>query len=185
MSEGADRSALHWAAMTGDLRAFNEALADGDDPNEADDGGWTPLITAASAGHSQIVNALLEAGANPKLTTKDGRSAFFYAVARAHAPVVDLFLQNDICDWKRDATSATALHRAICCAKTTPELLAVLKRAGAPFDAADGDGNLPIHLACYEGRSNIIKWLVDNVSPSVMAPPNAEGKAPQELLPMN
>ena len=35
----------------------------------ADDDGWTPLIIAASAGHNQLVEMLLDNGANVNATT--------------------------------------------------------------------------------------------------------------------
>jgi ankyrin repeat protein len=180
-----ERSPLHWAAMEGDLVRVNECLENGDDTNTADDGGWTPLITAASIGHAHVAAALIEAGCDTKKRTLEGRTAFFYAVSRGHAPVIDLLIQNEAQDWETDSTGSNALHRAICSTKTTTEILSMLKGAGAPFGVADGEGNLPIHLACYEGRRDVIAWLVQNVGASLTEPVNLEGKTPQELLPMD
>jgi ankyrin repeat protein len=180
-----ERSPLHWAAAQNDLKALTTCLANGDDPDEADDGGWTPLITAASAGYSHAAGALIEAGANPKLTTTQNRTAFFYAVARCHVQIVDLLIQNDAVDWKKDATGSNALLRAIVCAKCTPDFLDVLKRADAPFDIADSEGNLPIHLACSENKKDLIEWLIANAGASLDEPENAEGKIPRSFLPLH
>jgi 26S proteasome non-ATPase regulatory subunit 10 len=178
-----DRSPLHWAATNGDLKALNERLNQGDDPDLADDGGWTPLITAASCGYSHIAAALLQAGANPKLVTKDGRSAFFYAVARCHMPMIDLFIQNEVIDWRKDKTGSNPVHRAVCNAKCTTNVLQMLKEADAQFNVPDGEGNLPMHLACYEGRKDLVQWLIENASGSLKTPKNDEGKVPGDLLP--
>jgi 26S proteasome non-ATPase regulatory subunit 10 len=180
---GEDRTPLHWAATNGDLKALNELLGQGDDPDVADDCGWTPLITAASCGYSHIAAALLQAGTNAKRTTKEGRSAFFYAVSRCHMPVIDLFIQNDIIDWRKDKNGSNPVHRAICNAKCTLPVLEMLKEAGAEFDIPDGEGNLPIHLACYENRKDIVQWLIEKASASLKNPKNHDGKVPGELLP--
>lgn len=42
--------------------------------------GWTPLLSAASAGHDSIVDALISAGAKPQATNSSGRTALHYAV---------------------------------------------------------------------------------------------------------
>ena len=57
---------LRLAAIHGDLAAINRALADGADPNAADDdGGCFPLIFAVSGNHTECAARLIEAGANP------------------------------------------------------------------------------------------------------------------------
>jgi ankyrin repeat protein len=61
----------------------------------------------------------------------------------------------------------------------------MLKKVNAPFEVPDSEGNLPIHLACYENRKELIKWLVQNVGASVTEPLNLDGKAPQDLLPID
>ena len=67
---------LHWAVPRGHtelaghlLDQVGKAAVD-----VADDDGWTPLIIAASAGHSQLVNMLLDNGADVNKTTSQGRS---------------------------------------------------------------------------------------------------------------
>jgi 26S proteasome non-ATPase regulatory subunit 10 len=180
-----ERTPLHWAAAKGDLGVVQECLDNGDNPDTADDGGWTPLISAASVGHAHVAAALIAAGCDSKKTTREGRTAFFYAVSRGHAPIIDLFIQNDAVDWRSDTVGANPIHRAICSTKTTPAILEMLKRAGGPFDVPDNEGNLPIHLACAEGRRDLIEWLVKNVSASVTEPLNFDKKAPQDLLPFD
>lgn len=56
---------LHLAAMSRDRRKVETLLAEGADPNAANDRGETPLHWAAQAGSVDIVTALLNAGADP------------------------------------------------------------------------------------------------------------------------
>lgn len=178
-----ERTPLHWAVMNNDLAAVNEHIANGDDVDTADEGGWTPLITAASAGYAHIADRLLQAGANPQLATREGRNAFFYAVSRCKVQVIDLFIQNDLASWKKDKTGSNPVHRAVCNSACTPELLQMLQNAEAPFDIADSEGNLPIHLACYENRRDLADWLVEHTGSKLDEPKNADGKTPRQLLP--
>jgi len=183
-SDENERTPLHWAASNGDIQTVRDRLDACDDPNKGDDGGWTPLISAASCGYTHIVACLLDSGANPSLKTKQGRDAFFYAVARCNGPMTDLFFQNDYHSWKQDSTGSSCIHRAICCEKCSPSFLDLLKSNDAPFDVPDGDGNLPIHLACYENKPEIIKWLVEKCRFDTKSPKNNEGKVPKDLLPV-
>jgi hypothetical protein len=55
------------AARDGDATAVSNWLRAGGDPNEYDSDGWTPLLAAASRGHTEVIRQLLQAGANPNL----------------------------------------------------------------------------------------------------------------------
>ena len=49
--------------MTTELRA-------GQDPNEMEEHGYTPLLVSANKGRSDLVRILLDAGADPNLSDK-------------------------------------------------------------------------------------------------------------------
>jgi serine/threonine-protein phosphatase 6 regulatory ankyrin repeat subunit B len=61
--------------------------------DDASDEGITPLIAAASEGHSKIVEALIAAGANVVATDKDGTSALMAASARGHVDAAKALLE--------------------------------------------------------------------------------------------
>jgi hypothetical protein len=53
------------AARNGDVAGLARWLDAGNDPNEHDPGGWTPLLWAAARGHGDAVRVLLAHGADP------------------------------------------------------------------------------------------------------------------------
>jgi cytohesin len=50
----------------------------------------TPLCTAAAAGHTEAVRALLAAGASPNMPDDDGECPLYYATVKRHTGVVHL-----------------------------------------------------------------------------------------------
>lgn len=57
-------TALMVAAGRGQVQFVRELIAHGADANAADLDNWTPLLNATRAGHIEIVELLLENGAN-------------------------------------------------------------------------------------------------------------------------
>ena len=48
--------------------------------------GWAPLHSAVSAGHEDVVQRLLSAGAEVGITTSGGQTPLHYAVRRLNPP---------------------------------------------------------------------------------------------------
>jgi len=65
-------TAIHQAAMDGNLECAQMLLLNGGDVNVTDCEGCTPLHTAAICGHAEFVHFLLAAGADPYLKSDDG-----------------------------------------------------------------------------------------------------------------
>ena len=81
--------ALHLAASNNHLAIVALLIANGaqlDMPERSQ--GFTPLIWAAKEGHSQMVDYLLMAGANPKLRDFQGKSALDWAREMRHETVI-------------------------------------------------------------------------------------------------
>ena len=83
----------------GKLRGWSESqiladvrlrLSKGEDINQQVDGGSTPLMSAAAAGYSTIVRALLEAGADPALKNRWKEDAVICAKLSEKKEIIDL-----------------------------------------------------------------------------------------------
>ncbi|KAI0836730.1 ankyrin [Hypoxylon sp. FL0890] len=88
------RTALHYAAFKGNLRAVEFLLEKGanvDRPTRVRQ--WTALLMAADEGHDKVVRALLEHGADPDALTDQGVKAIALATSRKHFQTVEV-LEN-------------------------------------------------------------------------------------------
>ena len=54
---------LYWASL-GDIKQVEQLLAEGTDPNQTDDDGYSALHAAAENGHLAVVKLLINQGAN-------------------------------------------------------------------------------------------------------------------------
>ncbi|MBT2900340.1 ankyrin repeat domain-containing protein [Streptomyces sp. McG3] len=87
-------TALYLASVQDRLEAVRLLLAGGADPNRASgpEASDLPLCGAACGGHTEVVEALLSAGARPDLREEFGFTALRWAVGLGHAPTVEVLL---------------------------------------------------------------------------------------------
>lgn len=154
-----DISPLGRAAFTGDLETVLVLLGARCNPNWMEKGrahGYTPLVAAAENGHVEIVEVLLEAGADVNLKNPvAGRTALYAAAQCGHLPVVTLLLRQpkirfDETSWDRG----------------TPLDCAVVKGHAAVAEALMDVIKVPparvmnmMHSACRDGRLAIVELL--------------------------
>jgi hypothetical protein len=76
-------------------------------------GGWRALHACATAGHTEVLSALIRHGANPNSQIKDRRTALHLAAENGHAAVVSALLAGGAAvDARAGAKEWTALHTA-------------------------------------------------------------------------
>jgi ankyrin repeat protein len=155
-------SLRHWvrkrehALVRGLLRA-------GFDPNPPalDQHGLRPgssaLSSAISGGDEQMVEILLDGGANPNIVHMYGSTALSSAVSEQRVDLVKLVLAagadpNIIDDWSHTAMSGAASHGNV-------SLLELLHQAGARVQPR-ASGRMPLWAAVRSGKFEAAQWLL-------------------------
>jgi ankyrin repeat protein len=94
-AHGDGMTALHWAALNGDLALvgiLEHAGANLKAATRIDKA--TPLLLAAENGHAAVVRALLEVGADAKATDANGTTALMLAAAAGQADAIRFLLHH-------------------------------------------------------------------------------------------
>ncbi|CAI5720487.1 unnamed protein product [Hyaloperonospora brassicae] len=167
-----ERTPLHWACASGRLNVAEFLLTRARASLDVqDDAGWTPLMSAASAGHAEIVGLLLSSGASAELGNVNGQIPLHYH--RGRREIAELLLDYTADVNHADTTGSTPLMRALG-GKPSLAIIAQLVEHGAKVDGRDVDGNTPLHLAISEGHEDIARYLLEHgADPSAK---NNEGK---------
>lgn len=131
---------FHYIVLEGYLDAIKYQLAHNADVNAIefrdDDVGYAPLHDAARLGDLQVVQLLLEKGANRNIETINGPSS------------------------KQTFTKYTPLHFAAW--SNHLDIVQCLQQSGANLEATDSATETPLHTAARFGHLEIVKELVGN-----------------------
>jgi len=149
------------AARNGDLASVKAVLQG--DPGQihvTNANGSTPLIVAASVGHLQVVDYLLNKGADIQAVNKMGMGALHYAVIGEHLDVVKLLIEKGA-DVNIPSMMGSPFHRAVFGGNM--EMIRLLLGAGADIDAVmASSGWTPMHIAALSGWYEAAKILAEN-----------------------
>lgn len=162
---------LHLAVSTNQIERARRLLAAGINPNEATAVKCeTPLHRAVRLDNKDMCSLLLEAGADPELTTVEQASALYLACKFASPDVVTLLLRSGAqLAFRSYRNKRTPLHAAAYWTRyrSRPSgrspahaVVHVLLEAGADIDAADQDGHTALHYAVRAGDATLVKQLL-------------------------
>ncbi|GMH36832.1 hypothetical protein BSKO_04705 [Bryopsis sp. KO-2023] len=152
-------SDLYNAAGSGDSE--KELLSKGADPSSTHGGfNSTPLHVAAEQGHVEIVEMLIEKGANVDAQNNRGVTALYFAAQNGHLEIARVLVQAGATVDLETERGATPL--IIAAENGELEVAGFLLESGANVNARNDTGDTPLHKAGYYGNPELVRLLLDN-----------------------
>lgn len=142
------------AVQSGD-EFFVSALSRYVDINVVDSLSHTPLMNAVLERHAEVVNVLLEAGANANWVDKSGESALSLAVSCYDIENVKLLLESGA---DSSVLGAELIGAAI---SGNTKVTKALIESGEDVNATGYNGYTPLMVAAVTGHAEIAKILLD------------------------
>lgn len=189
------RTPLSYAAEEGHLEVISTLLKAGAAAGARDSGGRTPLIYAAAEGNEEVVMLLLQKGVDPNELDRSGHSAIVYATDEGHLDIIKMLMEQGDVDLDqlsaqghdlleiagkeghthiisyllggKDITDSDQAVRAFLVAAREGETGTVqemLKRGIDPL-VTDGKGNTALNLAAREGKTSVVRLLLEKIGP--------------------
>ncbi|KAK7922622.1 hypothetical protein WMY93_009524 [Mugilogobius chulae] len=179
------RTALRAAAWGGHEDIVLNLLQHGAEVNKADNEGrqlslrlrtwdtgrlwsisWTmalklhdPTLVAGYEGHVDVVDLLLEGGADVDHTDNNGRTPLLAAASMGHASVVNTLLFWGAAVDSIDSEGRTVL--SIASAQGNVEVVRTLLDRGLDENHRDDAGWTPLHMAAFEGHRQVCDALIE------------------------
>jgi len=161
-----NQNLLFLSAWHGDIPKLKESLNKGAQVDgKSEWHGQTALSIAILEGHKDIVEILLENGANPngmieRMIDAEQRTALMAAVVSGNNEIVELLIEHGAKMDEKDEMGRTALMIA---ARTHKDIVKFLLEKGANLNEKDGHhGNNALNHAVKAGNKHIAELLIDN-----------------------
>ena len=152
---------LFISSRDGDLEGVMAALAQGGRVAVMNQQGFTPLLTAAQKGHTDICGLLLAYGSDGNEMDPDKKStALHEAALRGHVALVEALLSWRAAVDLENHVGFTPLHAA-CQEGHLPCVLALLKAGPSPT-LPGSDGSIAIHAAAARNKVEVVRTLLEH-----------------------
>jgi len=132
-----------FAAMFGPPALTSEILQLGAPLEQKDNLGFTPLISASLLGYPQVVDTLLNSGANIEAHNKDGQSALMISVLGLAANQADMSAAGD-----------NRWHNR------WEQVVSLLLKRGADVNSVDKRGASPLFIAIFSQDYRLCRVLI-------------------------
>jgi ankyrin repeat protein len=164
-AEGNEVSALFRAVEWAHLGVVRALLELGANPNERDRFQRTPLFLAAAKGYTEVLETLLNSGADVNVTGSDGRTVMIHLAAEkvsSDERVLDLLLKKRADLEVKDEHERTALLWAAATGKTTMvKVLLESQGQKADIKARNHRNKTAVHLAADNNHVETLKLLLE------------------------
>ncbi|KAI9700941.1 MAG: hypothetical protein M1820_006586 [Bogoriella megaspora] len=138
----------------------------GIDVNLAEAGYRTPLILAAERDLKNIVQALLDHGADAESKDAQGATAVMRAISEKAMEATNALLNHGVNLTCTEEQERGLLHMAA--ATGDSKMIEILRSKGLSIDVEDKFGMSPLHVACQHGSVEAVKILVESGSETAM-----------------
>jgi hypothetical protein len=119
----------------------------------------TPLMCAASQGHTSVVQLLLEHNASVESSNDRGLTPLAVAAVRGHESTVRLLLEYNACVTSTNDNERTALSHAA--ARGHESIARLLLDNAADIEARDRLHRTPISIAAENGHEVVVRLLLE------------------------
>ena len=152
------------AAKAGDIDTIQEYIDKGFSVDEKSPHvGDTALLLATASGHRDIVELLLEHGANVDVQDNYGTTALMAAANRGNRDMVELLLEHGANPNKQMiATEYTPSDTALiyAAARGQLDIVKLLLQHGADIDKPNDRGNTALAIAMIHKHPDVVKYLL-------------------------
>ncbi|XP_954876.1 ankyrin-repeat protein, putative [Theileria annulata] len=165
------RSAIHYAASSGNLDLVKYLVSNGVYIDKKDVKGWTPLFIAVVKNHVEIVDLLLNYGADLSLTLRhrcaptrltDAHSqAIHFAAIKSNREITELLLKRGVDINEKDSQGITPLSYA--CYRANLEYVSFLLEQDANPKIQDVNGRTSFHSIALGGSLELAKIMHQKV----------------------
>lgn len=133
------------------------AKVDGDDDDN------TLLHLSVKPPHLDVLNGLIELGANVNAVNKKGATVLHRACQYGGDEAVLMLIKVGANVHARDNAGYTPMHYACYSGAPSVPVMEVLLRNGAKINCIDNSGNTPLHIACMNSAEAApITWLLEH-----------------------
>lgn len=179
-AQGDGMTALHWAAFHGHVPTLEKLISLDVDPNSATEYGALPLLLASENSSVEVVDRLLEAGADVDVRGGVDETALMLACRRGDIKIVERLIQSDAEIDLRERNGNTALMWAA--AAGHADVVKKLIDAGADVGLSLKSDFTAFLFAVREGHIAAAEVFLENGVDvnAIMHPKTSKGRNPRD-----
>ncbi|XP_059080155.1 serine/threonine-protein phosphatase 6 regulatory ankyrin repeat subunit B-like [Tigriopus californicus] len=157
---------FHYCALEGNVSVLREILKNLHSGqiqlavNKQSVNGWSPLIVAASKGHTEVAMIFLENNGRVDVFDLEGKSALHLAAENGSIEVCEALLTRNAFINSKTKTGWTSLHYAAM-KGYTPLVEFLIKKHNATIDSMTIKKQTPLHLAASAGQESVCALLLE------------------------